>query len=203
MYKEIYMNVEESSVNSLCNFMIEVVKKLENLSPRRGHRAEKAGDVIVDILSREGVSLEVIKMPVTVPRPRIVKAEGVPSGVDMEPNCFEGGVVDGSVIVSSLAVREDFNLPNINYSPYSDEVSLATFYPRASVAVSRKSLPLIAGREVRITVEVEREGYLDRIIVVGDTESPRTIVATHYDSVLNGAVDNASGVAVVLAALAR
>ncbi len=192
-----------SEAGSLCDFMIDVVNLLEIMSPRRGKAAEKVGDDIINLLTGISVDVEVSRVPVTVPRPRIVRVDGVPGGVEMEPNCFEGGVVDGSIIISNLAVREEFQLPNINYSPYSDSVSLATFYPKAAVAVARKSLPLIAGREVRIIVDVEREDYFDRIIVAGNTENPEVVVVTHYDSVLNGAIDNASGVATVLTVMTR
>jgi len=115
--------------------MIDIIDRLESLSPRRGVRVERAARIIEDLLSNIDIKYDINKTPLTIPNPRIVKVEGVPEGIEMEPNCFEGGVVDGSVIISSFAVNSDFPLPNINYSPYSEAVSLSTFFRKPAVAL--------------------------------------------------------------------
>lgn len=65
--------------------------------------------------------------------------------------------------------------------------------------MSRRDLPRLVGRELKVVIDVDRETYTDNIIVAGNTINPEMVIVTHYDSVLNGAVDNASGVAVILA----
>ncbi len=177
--------------------MLDIIERLENLSPRVGKREKEAAELIKEELA--GLELEEQKFKNEVP---VGKAELFIDGRQM--NCLASSFVSGSIeeksVISSVHVSARYySESNINFNPYSSSISLATFYFAPSVAVEKETIKAIVdGEEVKGKVWVRREPFVAENILVGNIKNPRTVCFAHYDSVLNGAIDNASGVAIML-----
>lgn len=178
--------------------MIKIIKRLISFSPRQLENETKAGNFILDVLSdfRELISIQRFKNSIPVPYEYHLFADN--RKIRCEPNCFIGGRINGNVI-SSLDWGLDCDQPNINFNPKCETISFASFYFSPSLAVSRKNAFKISkAKKVIGKVKIKRVSFESFNILVGNAKNPTNIVFTHYDSIGKGAIDNASGVAVLL-----
>ena len=177
--------------------MKDLVKRLEDLSPRYGKKEKEAFKLILQWL--EGIDIEVQSFKNSVP---VGDAKLTVDGEEVEclPSSFVSGRLGEKCIVSSVHTSpEFFDEENINFNPYSKEISLVTFYFSPSVAVRREDVGKIATAEViKGRVRVRKERYSSKNILVGNLRNPRYLVFCHYDTILSGAVDNSSGVSVCI-----
>ena len=184
--------------------LTQLVGELIAFSYRQGDQEAATADFIIAILSEHGISVTAHDFSTSVPRVReaflTVDGKSIPCG-----GCsFVSGVIEGKDhIISSLVWAPALlDVPNISFNPQCAGISLSNFYFAPAVAISRESVPaVLAGQNVRAEVNVDKYDFRSKNILVGNTANPRNIVFTHYDSIHTGAVDNASGVAVVLNAL--
>ena len=175
----------------------DIVKELESFSPRIGKREANAKRYILRLL--EGTEVKEQRFRNAVPKGRAtLRADG--EEIPSMPTSFVSGGFEGKPLISSIDVsaRYYFN-PNINFNPYSDDLSLATFYFAPSIAVRREHVEKILSAErVEARVRIKKERFASANLVVGNTENPKVLCFAHYDTVLHGAVDNSSGSAVLL-----
>ena len=135
--------------------------------------------------------------------PEYKKAELFADGkkIPVKPTCFVSGKIkDKKAILSSLISLERFvEDTNINFNPCCREFSRGNHYFAPSVAVRPKDLKKICDAKV-VTGEVivRKQKHQSKNILVGNRENPKNILFCHYDSIGPGAVDNASGTAVLL-----
>ncbi len=182
--------------------MLELIKKLESLSPRCGKREKAAANLIEDHL--DGVEIHVQPFRNAVPRGKAeLEADG--KKIECLPSAFVSGKVNEKCLISSVHVSARyFSDANINFNLYCDEISLATFYFAPSVAVRKEDVPaLINAETVNGKVSIKRELFVSRNLLVGNLEKPRYILFSHYDTVLNGAIDNSSGTALCMELIRR
>jgi len=170
-----------------------IITELEKLSPRKGKREKLAFDLLTEILQENDIDFEVQKFKNAIPNHKVKHN----LEINFIPNTFSSGKIEEFVIISNLEKRENFSIPNINFNPLSNSISLATFYYVPSIAISKKDLNKLP-ENLKIKIKVKKEKFVSRNILVGNDENPKNIFFTHYDTVLNGANDNSSGVAILL-----
>jgi len=171
----------------------DIIKRFERFSPRKGKREELASNFLAEILQDRNIEFEVQKFKNEIPNYKVKHN----LEINFIPNTFSSGKIEEFVIISNLDKRENFESPNINFNPLSKSISLATFYYVPSIAISKKDLNKLP-ENLRIKIKVKKERFVSRNILVGNAKNPKNIFFTHYDTVLNGANDNSSGVAILL-----
>ena len=179
---------------------LNFIKRLVSFSPRQLDGETKAANFIIDLLKNNNIQycldyfftfIPKIEEAVLMADKKIIPCQGC---------SFIGGEIkDKDYIISSLIFTGFFiDKPNINFNPKCPGISLSTFYPTPAVAISPKSLPLILkAKKVYGKVEVRKVKHKAVNILVGNMNNPKTIIFAHYDSINAGAIDNASGVAVI------
>lgn len=181
--------------------MLNIIKKLIEVSPRYGHNEIKAAKVIVDELKRLKVSFVEEVFDTSVPV--IIKSELFADGEEIEcmgSSFSSGKIKDKKYLISSFNQSEEIQPYSIVFNPISDDISVMNVYKNPSVTISRNSVAKIAlANKVEGMVEVKEEKIKSENILVGNTISPRNIIFAHYDCVVgNGAVDNAVAVSLLM-----
>lgn len=177
--------------------MIEIIREFEIFYPIKGKRERKFLKYLINEVLKD-VSLEIQKFKNEIPESKIR------SNVDLK---FENsGLVSGKIeemnIVSSIHYEGE--QPNINFNPYCEDISLPSFYNAPSVAIAKKDLnKLIDVENVKIKVKVKKEKFSSSNILIGNLNNPKNLIFTHFDTVLKGAVDNSSGVSVVISIIKK
>lgn len=179
------------------------VDKLLSFSPRQGENALKTADYIEKILKKHKVSFVLEKFQINIPLLRAtLNVDG--KKIPCEGCSFASGKITGNEAIASSLIPSRFliNFSNINFNPKCDGISVSNFYFSPAIAVSRKDIPTIVNAK-KVFGQIESIKYKgqSRQILAGNTHSPKNIIFGHYDSIGMGAVDNASGVAVMSSAL--
>lgn len=105
----------------------------------------------------------------------------------------------GEEIIEEDVSPENFEIPNINFNPFCKSVSLTSFYFTPSLAISKKDLHFIINvEEIEGKVKIKKEKFISRNLIIGNLENPRFVIFAHYDTIKKGAIDNSSGVAILL-----
>lgn len=176
-------------------------EQLLRFSPRQGVNETKTANFIMKELSARSLSFTIHHFKTTIPDIQDARLIVDGHSIICKGSAFHSGTVMGkNDIVSSLASSDDLaRWPNINFNPRAKAISRPIFYFAPAVAVSRKDLSkVLNGESVRAEVKVKPKAHRSMNILVGNSVSPKTIVFAHYDSIDDGAVDNASGVATML-----
>jgi len=108
-----------------------IITELEKLSPRRGKREKLAFNLLTEILQENDIDFEVQKFKNAIPNHKVKHN----LEINFIPNTFTSGKIEEFVIISNLEKRENFSIPNINFNPLSNSISLATFYYVPSIAI--------------------------------------------------------------------
>lgn len=185
--------------------MLEDIIELEKLSPRQRANEHKAGAFIKRRLSKCNTEYIIQKFRSYLPfySQYVLMVDG--KRIDCMPTALRSGIISDKNLISSMAVSgRYYEEPNINFNPYSDVISLATFYRAPSLAIGRKDVQkIIDAQQIKGSVKVEKRAHTCENILVGNVKNPRNIIIVHYDSVLGGADDDASGVAMLLELIRR
>jgi hypothetical protein len=180
--------------------MVRDIRELERFAPRRGTNEHSARSYIESRLNEENIPYIVQSFDSFLPRyvEHSLTADGEP--IECMPTALVSGEITEKNIISSMAVSgRYYEEPNINFNPYADSISLATHYRAPSVAVRRRDVQrIIDSKSIHGTVTVVREPHSCANIIAGNVSEPKNVVIVHYDSVANGADDDASGVAMLL-----
>lgn len=164
----------------------------------------------MNFLKQEGISFNIEEYETIIPiihSARLEMEDSLYQPPDVEGCSLVGGYIGSHAGVTdstypSPYLYEDYT-SLITYNPYSAAASPATFFRIPALAVAKhvheKILAMQQQGNVRFqgSVQVEKQSHIGRNILVGNVNNPKTLFITHYDSINKGALDNASGVAVV------
>lgn len=176
------------------------IKNLLFFAPRQGQNMLKTADYIEKTLNDNGVYFVSEKFKIQIPvSSASLSADG--KNIACSGCSFASGKITNKDSIASSLIPSRFlmNYPNINFNPKCDSISASNFYFAPAIAVSRKDIPAIINAD-KIYGEVKTKKYKgeSRHILVGNFKNPKNIIFGHYDSVGLGAIDNASGVAVMM-----
>lgn len=181
----------------------DLANQLVQLSPRFAQGEEKTAEFIFQLLKQSNVDYIDQEFETSVPVSK--KAELIVDGYVID--CRNVGMTSGKfknkdAIISSLFWGDnDFYYPqNINFNPYcKNTVSMAMFYKNAALAIKRSDVQtVIESKTISGETVVEPYPFTGHNFLVGNTKNPNNIIFTHYDCWESGAIDNASGTAVLL-----
>lgn len=183
---------------------LSFIKSLISFSPRQLEGERKAGNFIISILENHNIKYWPDYFFTRVPKieKAVLKANG------KEIPCrgcsfYSGKIKDKDYLISSLIPSRFFlDKSNINFNPKCRGISLSNFYSAPALAVSRKVLNcILKAKKIEGEIKVKPIKYKACNILVGNKENPKVICFAHYDSIEKGTVDNASGVAVMMATI--
>jgi hypothetical protein len=179
---------------------MEFVARLVALGERQLENETKAAALIEKVLVQNNIPFTNREFQVDIPRITAkLFLDGVrtpAAGVGLVSGTIDSNYTIISSLVSSSVLQET---PNISFNPRSKGISRSNHYFAPAIAVDRSVLSrVLKAKKVQATVVANKVNHSARDILVGNTTSPRKIVFSHYDSIESGAIDNASGVAVML-----
>lgn len=179
------------------NTTLKILTGLLKLSPRTGKREEICLAWLAQELTKTGLVFKIEKFHNQIPRFSKTVLMADKKSIPCKGACFQSGVIMGKANIISSWV--ECHQPNINFNPWSDQISQANLYRQPAVAISRQDLPkLLTAQNIRATVQVKPEKFISGNILIGNTRNPNNIIFCHFDSIETGAVDNASGTAVTM-----
>lgn len=175
-----------------------LVKEFSNFYPIRGKNALLIAERIISLLEENSIIFEIQKFTNYIPFGRS-KLEVDGREIDSMAASFVSGKIDEKNIISNVISSSNIDDPNISFNPYSKTFSLASFYFVPSINVKRSDVQkIISAETIKGKVKVKKERIKAINIIIGNTKNPTNIIISHYDTVLNGAVDNTSGIVTIL-----
>lgn len=180
------------------------IKTLISFSPRQLEGEKRAANFIISFLKNHQIKYHLDYFLTRVP-----KIEKAFLKVDKKKipcqgcSFFSGKINDKNYLISSLIPSRYFlDQPNINFNPKCPSISLSNFYFAPALAISYQNLNLILkAKKIKGKVRVKPITYKIPHILVGNNKNPKVICFAHYDSIEKGTIDNASGVAVMMATI--
>lgn len=181
---------------------LSFIENILSFSPRQGINEQKTATFLKDFLTKNDISFDVQEFLVDLPKEieATLLADG--KSIQCEPTSFVSGKIIGkhNLVSNLISTQPLIDLPNINFNPECESISKSNHYFAPSVAINKKDVAqVLAAKTVEGSVTVEPKQYQSANILVGNTENPNNILIAHYDSIKTGAIDNASGVAVLMA----
>ncbi len=182
------------------NSVMTTIRELERLAPRRFDSEKLARELVKRKLTEHGVDFQTQPFNNHLPHFTRFGLEADGEAIECMPTAFRSGEIEGKPLISSMSVSgRYYEWQNINFNPYSDVFSLATFYRAPSLTIKRKDVQRIVDAEVvEGKVRVTKKPHRCENIIAGNARNPRNVLIAHTDSVLSGALDNASGTALLL-----
>jgi hypothetical protein len=177
------------------------LKSLISFSPRQIENEKKTADFIISFLRRYNIPYKLDYFFTQVPKIEKAVLIADKKKIPCQGCSFVSGMIkDKNYLLSSLIPSRFFiDKSNINFNPDCDEISLSNFYFAPALAVSRKDVTLLLkAKKVIGKVKVKAVKYQAVNILVGNQDNPRVICFAHYDCLGKGAIDNASGVTVLM-----
>ncbi len=183
------------------------IRGLLRFSPRQLANERRAAGYITSVLRQYGIPFTLQKFQTTVPEARRADLFADGRRIPCQNTGYVGGeIASKSYLLSSLIPSRFFiGERNINFNPACPRtISCSNFYFAPSVAIPRNEVKtVLRAKQIRArTVVVPRHHRIPNILA-GNRENPSVICFAHYDSINKGAIDNASGVAVVMAAIIK
>lgn len=155
----------------------------------------------MSLLKKQEVSFLMEQFETKIPSFRGASLIADGKSIKAEPCALVGGVLSSkSNIISSLISSQKFiNDDNINFNPACRAISRSNYYFAPSLAVNRRDIYRISrAKKIRGIITVRPVRHISLNVAVGNIRNPRFLIFTHYDSIGPGALDNASGVAVLI-----
>ena len=181
---------------------LQFIKNFSAIYHRQGKQETKAARYLINLLRQHDVHFHVEPFITYIPKfiSAILTADG--KKIPATANSLVSGKITGkynmaSSLIPSRRFTKEANL--ITFNPYCHARSQANYYYVPSVTVEPKYLKYIfAGKNIKGEVKVKTLRYISKNILVGNTVDPKTIIFAHYDSIGPGALDDASGIALLL-----
>ncbi len=181
--------------------MFLFIKQLVSIHHRQLKNETKAANLILKILDEYKVPYKKHFFPTEIPDFKssklVVDGKIIPS----TPTSFISGKIHGKDnIISSFISQEHIHTEsNINFNPHCHGISRANHYFVPSLAVGADDIPkIVNAKRVEGEVKVIRTKHKSLNILVGNIKNPKTVLFCHYDSFGPGAIDNASGTAILM-----
>ncbi len=185
---------------------ISIIKQLTTFENRIGRAEADVCKYLCRVLESLGIDFSIQKSASWTPQfnNASLKADG------KKVKCLPCGLVSGEIndsanLISSLTSSQNFiNTANINFNPKSDAICLCNFYFAPALAISRQdATKIMKAKKIEGRLEVTKRKYTARNILIGNTKNPKNIIFAHYDAYFKGAIDNASGVGVVVELISK
>jgi Iap family predicted aminopeptidase len=180
--------------------MMQTIRDLEKFSPRQGPNETLTRVYLQRRLTDLGIDFETQEFDNLLPKARSYSLVADGEKIECMPTAFRSGEIEGKPLISSMDVSgRYYEKPNINFNPYAELFSLATFYRAPSLTIRRRDVQKLLNAEtVEGKVKVSKQKHRSANLVLGNVKNPKSVLICHYDSVLGGALDNGSGTAVLL-----
>ena len=184
---------------------IEFIRELLKFSPRQLEGEIKAANFIKSTLEKNKIEYNEQIFTTYIPQEKeaILLADG--KKVPCQSCSYVSGTIEGkdSLLSSLIPSRFFLEKPNINFNPACPEtISCSNFYFAPALAIPRDEVKnILKAKKVKGKVVVKKVKHKAVNILVGNTKNPKTICLAHYDSLFIGAIDNASGVSVIMDAI--
>ena len=180
--------------------LIPFMKELTSIYHRQIDQERQAAELIVATLKKHAVPFSRHNFSTTVPH--FISSELTVDGKKIKsiPTSFVSGKIHGKDMIVSSLHASDVEEDNINFNPQCDgAISRSMHYFHPALAIHRKDVGKVAvGKKVKGSVKVRATKHRSVNILIGNKKNPRVILFCHYDSIGPGAIDNASGTAVLL-----
>jgi len=183
---------------------LEFIKKILEFSPRQLEGEIKTSNFIKYFLKKNNIKYfkQIFTTEIPLVKKKSLTVDGV--SIDCEASCFiSGDISDKSVILSSLipsAVCQ--NTANINFNPKCPSISCSNYYFAPAISVTHKGLlKILQGTKIKGEIKVDLVKHKIDNILVGNMNNPEYICFAHYDSIKMGAIDNASGVSLLMSVI--
>ncbi len=180
---------------------IETVQEIISFSPRQLEGEQKTAEYLITFLRDAGIPFFTEEFTVDIPLVKQASLIVDEESMVCEGSCFVSGKISGKDhIISSLYFDAKLDQSaHINFNPQCTAISLPVYYHVPSIAVTPTSMhKIIDADHVQGQVDVERIKHRSVHILVGNVINPTKICFAHYDSIKMGAVDNASGVSIMM-----
>lgn len=179
---------------------LKFIKNFIKLSHRQGKQEVKAKNEIIFHLKKNNIKFIEQKFYTTVPETKKARVLADNKKIPCLGTSFVSGKIENNHnLISSLVGSEEIKFANINFNPECRSFSQSNFYFYPSVCIKNKDLnSVINSKKINIEVGVNKCRYKSANLLVGNCKNPKTILFAHYDSIGPGAVDNASGTAMLL-----
>lgn len=186
--------------------VLDFTKRLVALGERQGEVANQAGSLIISVFRDADIPFRIERFITEIPV--VSRAELSADGRKIEclSTSFTGGkIANKDSIASSLISSQPLiSKSNINFNPKCQLISRSNFYFAPALAIKAKDVgKVVNAKLVKGISIVARTKVESRQILVGNSTNPKSLIFCHYDSIGPGAVDNASGVAVLLETIIR
>lgn len=184
--------------------LLPLIKQIISFSPRQLGGEIKTANFLKSFLRNNKIDFaeQIFEMDFPLFQKTVLLADD--KSVECDGSGFVGGkILDSKTIFSSLSsFSGDQNIPNINFSHQCPAISKSVHYFAPAISVSHKSLTqILKAKKVSGYTKVKKVKHKTSNILVGNTKNPQHICFAHYDSINAGAIDNASGVAVMMGAI--
>lgn len=183
--------------------MLKHIDALTRLGTRQGAVADQALEYLCSVLRQEHILYVIGDFETALPEAG--KASLLIEGTEYPCiNCgLSGGSIPGSNFASSLISSKCLiDTPVIYCNPSCAVASPTNFSFAPAIAVAPDIFErVIRSSDVKASTVVAKKAQVGHYLLVGNAKDPSTIVFSHYDSLGPGAVDNASGTAIMLEAV--
>jgi len=179
----------------------DIIKDLEEFSPRNNQESiNKTIKYIKENLEKVGIDFWDQYFDVPIPFDEgsyIILDNG--EKIIGKANSFVSGYFEEKNIYSSQNIKQEINIPHINYNQYYDAFSGVIFYNFPVINIKKSDLiKVITSQKIEVYVNVKKTLIKTENILVGNVKNPKNIIFTHFDTIFNGALDNSSGTATLL-----
>lgn len=193
--------------------MKRIIEDICQFSPRQGEGETRTAAYIEQSLREQNMNVVIEPYETIVPiirEARLHIGETVYEAPYIVGCCFESGSIGGRIAFENHTQPSPISGSMfdsvIAHNPHCAAPSQASFYRIPAVAVTKRifdyaNKAYCAGKAIKGFVEVEQRKHGSKNILLGNISSPRVLCITHYDCLQKGALDNASGVAVLLHAI--
>ena len=182
----------------------QFIQKIVSFSPRQLEHETKTANFIKNFLQENAINFNEHYFDIKIPLWEEAELQADNENIPCSPCGMQSGkITHKSNVLSSLwpsAICQEKE--NINFNPQCDTISKPNHYFAPSVAVNHSGLSkILKAKKILGHIKVRPVSHKAVNIMVGNTHSPSTVCFAHYDSIEKGAIDNASGVAVMMATI--
>jgi hypothetical protein len=181
--------------------IIDIIKDLEKFSPRNNEESlNKTSNYIKENFQKVGIDFLDQDFSVPIPSDEgsyIILDNG--EKIIGKANSFVSGSFEEKNIYSSQNIKQEINIPHINYNQYYDAFSGVIFYDFPVINIKKSDLiKVVNSQKIEVYVNVKKTLIKTENILVGNIKNPKNIIFTHFDTIFNGTLDNSSGTATLL-----
>lgn len=177
------------------------INELIQFSPRQLKGETKAALFIISLLKKNKIPYFLQKFDVKIPIVKKAILRTDKKEIECDGCCFIGGEISNKeyIISSLLPSKICQNNANLNFNPKCSTISNSNYYFAPAISITHKGLfEILKARNIKGKVDVVPTNHKAINILVGNKKNPKFICFAHYDSIKKGAIDNASGVALLM-----